>query len=105
MRTEVHRQGMDVVRTVAMGLTLDSQMSRVSPDTLLGLAADIDITAAEALFISCTALTTSPVIEALETRIGKPVITSNQALAWHALRLAGDERPQCGLGRLFTLGR
>ena len=29
-------------------------------------------------------------IDALEARVGKPVVTSNQAMAWDALRLAGD---------------
>jgi maleate isomerase len=42
-------------------------------------------------------------VEALEERLGKPVVTSNQALAWHALRLAGHAAPIAGFGRLLRL--
>jgi len=41
------------------------------------------------------------IIDALEQRAGKPVITSNQALAWDALRLAGIARKIDGFGRLL----
>ena len=39
----------------------------------------------------------------LERELGKPVTSSNHALAWHCLRLAGieDQLPQWG--RLFTV--
>ncbi len=46
---------------------------------------------ADALFISRGARPTIEIIEALDARIGKPVVTSNQAMAWDALRLAGVE--------------
>ena len=58
---------------------------------------------ADAVFISCTALRTADVIEDIEAALGKPIVTSNQALAWHALRLMGYEDSVPGLGRLFTL--
>ncbi len=44
---------------------------------------------AEAVFLSCTGLRCSSVIDQLERDIGKPVVASNQALAWDVLRLAG----------------
>jgi maleate isomerase len=31
------------------------------------------------------------------------VVTSNQAMAWHALRLAGHVEPVAGFGRLLRL--
>jgi len=40
-------------------------------------------------------------IPALEAELGKPVISSNYAMAWHALRLAGVDEKQPELGRLF----
>ena len=42
------------------------------------------------------------IIDRLEQRTGKPVITSNQALAWDALRLAGIDDPVTGFGRLLS---
>jgi maleate isomerase len=39
----------------------------------------------------------------IEAELGKPVTSSNHAMAWHCLRLAGIEDPQPQFGRLFTL--
>ena len=56
----------------------------------------------EAVFISCTSLRSAKVIAKAEAQLGKPVISSNYALAWHLLRLAGihDKAPEAGT--LFT---
>jgi maleate isomerase len=48
-----------------------------------------DAPAADAVFISCTALPTYDLIAPLEARLGKPVITANQAGVWALLRRAG----------------
>ena len=41
----------------------------------------------ESVFLSCTNLRTYAAIPEIETRIGKPVMSSNQALAWHMKQL------------------
>ncbi len=43
------------------------------------------------------------IVEALEARTGKPVVTSNQAMAWDALRLAGVEDRVVGYGWLLRI--
>ena len=103
MRHELQRRGLHVIRTVAFGLSLDSEMSSVDPQTVRNMAEAIDSPDAEALFISCTALRTSPIIEELEESLGKPVVTSNQGLVWHALRLSGYDKPVSGYGQLLHL--
>jgi maleate isomerase len=55
----------------------------------------------EAVFASCTNLRTLAVIERCEKRLGKPVISSNLALAWHMMALAGLPLKAAGPGRLF----
>lgn len=65
----------------------------------IGAATDID-----AVFLACTQMRASAVIEASESAIGKPIVTSNQALCWHALRLSGAAAVVPGFGRLFRLG-
>lgn len=55
----------------------------------------------EAVFASCTNLRTFSVIEACEKRLGKPVISSNLALAWHMMVLAGLPTKNAGPGLLF----
>ena len=57
----------------------------------------------EAVFASCTNLRSLGVVDAAEAALGKPVVTSNQAMFWHMLRLAGAEARGWGPGRLFSL--
>jgi maleate isomerase len=57
----------------------------------------------DGLFISCTALRVSLVLRAPEDALGKPVVASNQALAWDCLRQAGYRDPVSGYGRLLQL--
>ncbi len=44
---------------------------------------------ADAVLISCTGLRTLSLIAALESEIGMPVVSSNQAMLWRLLSLAG----------------
>ena len=59
---------------------------------------------ADAYFITCTNVRAMGAIERLEKDLGKPVITSNQALLWHALRTAGIRDAIGGLGSLLRIG-
>lgn len=95
------RHGFDVTRLHCLGMEDDRQMARVSAETILNAALGVDDTAAEALFISCTALPALGVIAEIEARIGKPVVSSNQASIWAMLRHAGMGDGVTGYGRLF----
>jgi maleate isomerase len=57
----------------------------------------------DALFISCTALRTAPIVARLEAALGLPVVTSNQALTWNMLRTGGHPGKCDGFGSLLTL--
>jgi maleate cis-trans isomerase len=65
------------------------------------LARRADTRDAQAVLLSGTGLPTVSVLERLETELGKPVISSNQACCWRALRLAGVAEPVGGFGRLL----
>ena len=56
---------------------------------------------ADAYFISCANIHSIDVIEKLEKELGKPVITSNQAAIWAALRRVGLKDAVPGLGHLL----
>jgi maleate cis-trans isomerase len=55
----------------------------------------------DGLFVSCTALRVMGLVEDLERELGKPVVTSNQATVWMALRLLGADGGRVPAGRLF----
>ena len=93
--------GHTVTRLAGFGLDDDAQMWAIPDAAIEAAAADLDLTGADALFISCTALRAVGTIERLEQRLGVPVVTSNQAMAWNMLRSAGYGRAQPGYGRLL----
>lgn len=66
----------------------------------LGRAADVP--GAEALLISGTGLPTAGIVERLERDLGKPVVTSQAATLWQALRTVGITEPVRGYGRLLA---
>jgi len=57
---------------------------------------------ADAYLISCANISVFGVIEELEARLKRPVITSNQAVIWDALRLIGWRKTRGCPGRLFA---
>jgi maleate isomerase len=57
---------------------------------------------ADVYFLSCANIAVFGIVEELEARLGRPVITSNQTVIWDALtRLAWSDRSGCP-GRLFA---
>jgi maleate isomerase len=82
----------------------DREAARISLDSIEAAAremakrAEIDM-----IFISCTSLRLSERIGEIEAAAGVPVTSSDHALAWHCLRLAGVEDRIKGAGKLFQL--
>jgi maleate isomerase len=56
---------------------------------------------ADVYFFSCTNVQTIDLIETLEAWLGRPVVTSNQAVLWYALRICGRDDRVPGLGTLL----
>lgn len=82
----------------------DREAARISPDSIVqGIAALSEATKPDAVFVSCTSLRLSERIEEIERATSLPVTSSDHALAWHCLRLAGVGDVIPGAGRLFTL--
>ena len=62
----------------------------------------VDVAAADAVLLSGTGLPTAGIVEALERELGKPVVTSQTAGLWWALRAAGVAEGPRGFGRLLA---
>jgi len=93
--------GLDIA-TVGSGRDVRSH-GAVPPETAYREARDIDHPDADGIVISCTNYRTFEAISKLERDFDKPVITSNQATLWQALRTAGVDYSSIELGRLFEL--
>lgn len=80
----------------------DRVVARITEAAIVRAAEQIAATAScDAIVISCTNLRSLGILGEIEEKIGLPVITSNQALAWHMLRLARVRDPLPHFGRLF----
>lgn len=103
----VHRyfteRGLDIAAFGAFNKESDAEVAAIAPASIVAAARALDAPDIEAIFLSCTGMRGLAVVEELETVLGKPVITSNQAMAWHALRLAGHDAPIAGFGRLLRV--
>ena len=73
----------------------------ITPERIAALVAEVDRPEAQAIFISCSNFRTLEIIEPLEQKLGKPVVTSNASSMWKMLRLMHDRRAIPGAGRLF----
>ncbi|QHQ34407.1 aspartate/glutamate racemase family protein [Algicella marina] len=100
------RNGINIERSACFGLADDRDMARLEKDTLIEAAVSLDSDSVDAVFLSCTAMPSLDVIDAIEARIRKPVVGSNQATLWALRGLAGLSQQTSrteGVGRLFGL--
>jgi len=97
------QSGFAVAAIRGMGLRRSIDMGKVMPEETQRLAREVvsSASAADGIFISCGNLRSFEAIEALEKETGLPVVTSNQAGLWQALRLAEIEDRLPNLGRLL----
>ena len=100
MRAFLEREGIEIVNEVGFGEADDRKVARIrEADTLAAIKAVAD--GVDAVFTSCTNLRSFGIIEQAEAETGVPVISSNSALVWHVLKLAGQPALGWGPGRLY----
>jgi maleate isomerase len=100
-RRFLEENGFEVLRIRGLGILRNTEIGRVPPERVVELAKQAYVPGSDALFISCTNLKTFTVIGRLESELGKPVVTSNQASLWAALRALGTDARLGGLGKLL----
>ena len=81
----------------------DIDIGKVDSTYLFEVLSNLDLNESEALFISCTALPALDLIEKLEKKLNKIVLSSNQTLIWEALNLIGNKKPVLGFGKIFDV--
>ena len=95
--------GFDVLADKAAGLSGSDEWCAMPPKYWFDQAIALRTDAAEAYFISCANIQSIDALADLEAELGRPVVTSNQASLWLALRKAGIADAIPALGKL--LGR
>ncbi|MEW2914490.1 aspartate/glutamate racemase family protein [Leisingera sp. JC11] len=105
MRVKLEEAGFEIADFGSFEQMDDRVVARISEAAIAEAAAQVAGQGdCDAIVISCTNLRCLRIIPEIEARTGVPVISSNQALGWHMLRLAGVEDPQPQFGKLFTRG-
>ncbi|WP_326682021.1 hypothetical protein [Streptomyces sp. NBC_01237] len=90
----LNEAGMEVLAHASLGLT--DGYPEVPPDQILALVEQLPeaaVEAAGAVVLSCTGWHTLAAVAELEHRFGKPVISSNLAMALHATRAPAGVGP------------
>jgi maleate isomerase len=105
VRDYLNRHGADVAAFATFDRRDDREAARISVDSIAaGIAALVRNARLDAVFVSCTSLRLAERIEAIEADVGIPITSSDHALAWHCLRLAGVNDAVPHAGRLFACG-
>ncbi|MDJ1017564.1 MAG: Asp/Glu racemase [Paracoccaceae bacterium] len=98
--------GFETVSRFDVAETLDNEgQGALSPDAVMDLAREANCPEAEALVLSCTDMRSVERLARIEGELGKPVICSNQAMMFEALRALGIGAPVHGFGRLLERNR
>jgi maleate isomerase len=93
-------EGFDVTNVCSLNIRENRSIGQLSTADAVSLGTRANSESAEALFISCTNFQTFEAIPVLERNLKKPVITSNSATLWAALKALKIDT-DLSLGRLF----
>ncbi|MGI9366836.1 MAG: maleate cis-trans isomerase family protein [Rhizobiaceae bacterium] len=104
VRAGLESGGYEVVVFGSFNEPMDPVVANIDSNSLKSairtIITDRDV---DAVFVSCTSIRIMHAVEELEAETGLPITSSNHAMAWHCLRLAGHRAPLEGKGRLFRL--
>ncbi len=96
-------QNLEVSSFNSFNLDYDSEIAKVTPDSLIETISSINLSDVDCLFVSCTALKIVDLIAELEKDLNTNIISSNQAIIWDTLRLSNLHQKIEGFGKLLKL--
>ena len=85
-----------------LDIDYDLDIGKVDEDYLFDVLSEIDLEDSNALFVSCTALPVLSIIDKLEKKLNKIILSSNQTLIWDTLKQINYKEKIEGYGRLFN---
>jgi maleate isomerase len=103
VRAYLDAHGPEVAAFATFDKRDDRVAARITVDSIAtGIATLARGRRLDAVFVSCTSLRLAERVAAIEADIGIPVTSSDHALAWHCLRLAGVNDVVPDAGQLFA---
>lgn len=97
--------GIDARRTVALQVTDNLAVGRLSQEDLLARACRLDLRGCDALVVSaCVQMPSLDVVEEAERRLGLPVLSAATASVWQLLASLGETPRIPGAGSLLRSG-
>jgi maleate isomerase len=104
LRRFIEARGVEVPVMGSFNHENDTEVARISQDSIRQAVRKlVTVDKVDAVFVSCTSLRVATIAEEMEREVGLPVTSSNHAMAWHCLRLAGYQEPVAGFGKLFRV--
>lgn len=106
LRAALEADGLKIAAFGSFEQCTERAVARIAPDSIRRAILEVGRAAAcDGVFVSCTNVRTLAILQRAEDELGLPVISSNQALAWHMLARAGIAHGVSGCGRLFDPSR
>ena len=93
--------GFEVVHSEVVGYVAAIELGRVGPETAYELGRRVDRPEADAIIMPGGNWASMPVVERLESELGKPVLVNNAVSLWAGLRLLKRNDSILGYGRLL----
>jgi len=95
-------RGVNIAAVATFDRRDDRDAARVSVASIEAAAQKLAATPGiDAIFVSCTSLRVAEMVARFEQRTSVAITSSNHAMAWHCLRLAGVDDALPAAGRLF----
>ena len=95
------KENIEVVSLSYFNISSDLDIGKVDQDYLFEVLSKVDLSESDGLFVSCTALPVLSLIDKLEKKLGKLVLSSNQTLIWDTLNEINYNKNIDGFGQLF----
>lgn len=95
-------QGFAVVASGGLPCATPVEQGSIRPEVWIEEARKLKASDADGLLISCAGIQLAPVLAQIEQEFGRPVVASNQALLWLALRTLGIAARAGGYGALLA---
>ena len=96
------KENIEISELSFFDIASDIDIGKVDPNHLFEVLIKKDLSKSDALFVSCTALPVLSIINDLEKKLGKLILSSNQTLIWDTLKQINFKNKVEGYGELFN---